>query len=141
MDLLAYILQSNSYPDGAVELKSEGVADLQILKRDGSGKKAVPNFAMVEMVGCLAQSNNRWILTRSSEPLATKDLPSSDEDLQASAARPLGVDEFRLVAVNGFDPARHNGQKVQVKGLLNRRPNDNRLNVTALRSVASSCSD
>jgi mono/diheme cytochrome c family protein len=139
IDLLAYILQANAYPAGSEPLKATSLADIQFLKRDGSGKKGVSNFAMVAVVGCLKQADDRWVLTHTSEPVATAERSSTDTELQDAAAKPLGNDTFRLVSVVAQKPETHSGQKVQAKGLLYRVLDDKRLNVTSLEAIGPSC--
>jgi mono/diheme cytochrome c family protein len=139
VDLLAYVLQANAYPAGSEPLKTTSLADVQFLKRDGTGKKVTPNFAMVAVVGCLAQADDRWMLTHTSEPVATEERSSTDTELQDAAAKPLGSDTFRLVSVFAQKPETHRGQKVQAKGLLYRVLDDKRLNVTSLEPIGPSC--
>jgi len=54
--------------------------------------------------------------------------------------RPLGEDTYTLVSAAPFDPAAQQGHKVTAMGLLYRQPGDNRLNLTALETLADSCS-
>ena len=139
LDLLAFMLKANNYPEGAADVKTAALTELAFVKKDGSGKKGVQNFAMVGMIGCLAQAGNRWVLTDTTEPQSTKDEAATSAEWQATAARPAGGGTVRLVSAQGFDPARHQGHQVYVKGLLNRTPSDSRLNVTALQSLESRC--
>ncbi|PWT85478.1 MAG: hypothetical protein C5B57_02875 [Blastocatellia bacterium] len=139
LDLLAYVLQANSYPAGREPLTSTSLADIQFLKKDGSGKKAVPNFAMVAIVGCLAQADDRWVLTHTAEPVATQERASTDSELREAAGQPLGDGTFRLVSVFAQKPETHRGEKVQAKGLLYRVVSDKRLNVTSLETLGPSC--
>jgi cytochrome c5 len=138
LDLVAYILQMNKFPAGASDLNVAVLGNVTIPGKGGA--TSVPNFAMVELVGCLTRADDRWVLTNTSAPVAAKDQPSSPDELLSALARPLGVETFRLVSVNGFEPDAHKGHKVQAKGILARATNDNRLNVTALNTIASSCS-
>lgn len=137
LELLAYVLQENGFPAGTEALKAEALSAAVIVGKGGT--RALPNFAMVEMVGCLVQSDQVWRLTSTSEPVATKDQPLSPGELKDAVARPLGADTFRLVSVNGFEPESHKGHKVHAKGLLFRGANDNRLNVTSLHTLGPSC--
>jgi mono/diheme cytochrome c family protein len=137
LDLLAYILQANTFPAGGEALKAETLDGIAVVRKGGA--EGVPNFAMVEMVGCLVRSDDAWVLTNTSAPVATKDQQLSPDELKGAAATPLGIDSFRLMSVNGFGPESHKGHKVQAKGLLYRAPSDNRLNVTSLGTVDSSC--
>jgi hypothetical protein len=74
----------------------------------------------------------------------TKDAEqSTPEELKAAAAKPLGTLTFRLQNLTelraGFNPDSFKGQKVYVKGVLIRQTNNDRVNVTSLEPVASSC--
>jgi mono/diheme cytochrome c family protein len=138
LDLMAYILQANAFRAGPKPLTVEALNSATVAGRAGTA--SVPNFAMVEIVGCLVHSNDAWTLTMATAPLPTKDQPSSPDELRSSAVRPRTVESFRLMSVNGFEPESHKGHTVQAKGLLYRAPNDNRLNVTALGSIDPSCS-
>ncbi len=82
LDLLAFIAKVNALPGGVEPLTAEGVADLTIPQKAGSGTKAIRNFKMVQLVGCLAQTDNVWTLTHSSEPIVTKDEPATTGELQ-----------------------------------------------------------
>ena len=79
LDIVTYILQTNGYPAGPSELTQNGsdLASAQILKK---GEQAlVQNFSLVQTVGCLARGpDNSWILTRTADPLVTRDdVPSA----------------------------------------------------------------
>jgi mono/diheme cytochrome c family protein len=140
LDIMAYILQVNVFPAGSKELKAEALDGIQIVRQGDTGRKVVPNFAIVQMVGCLVQGpDNTWILANTSEPVVSKDQPSTEEELRKLDAKPLGADRFLLVSVLPFEPYSHKGQKVAAKGLFYKAPNENRLNVTSLQTVMSSC--
>ena len=120
--------------------REDGRSGGPVLREEGRlGQEGVQNFAMVGMVGCLAQAGNRWVLTDTTEPQSARDEAATSAEWQAAAAKPAGGDTVRLVSAQGFDPARHQGHQVYVKGLLNRMPSDSRLNVTALQSLESRC--
>ena len=59
--------------------------------------------------------------------------------MSAPVDRPLGDDTFLLTSVQGFTPDEQLGHTVEAVGLIYRAPGDNRIDVTALRSVASTC--
>jgi mono/diheme cytochrome c family protein len=138
LELMAYILQANAFRAGPRPLTVEALNSATVPGKAGTA--TIPNFAMVEIVGCLAQSNDAWTLTMATAPLATKDQPASPDELRSSAVRPRTLENFRLMSVNGFEPESHKGHTVQAKGLLYRAPNDNRLNVTALATIDPTCS-
>jgi quinoprotein glucose dehydrogenase len=138
LDVVAYLLQANGFPAGSTELKIEPdeLETIQIVRK-GQGN-VLPNFSLVQVVGCLTPSaENTWTLTRTSEPAITRDQPSTAEELKAAQERPLGSLNFRLVSVTAFKPDSHRGSKVEARGLIYRDAGDNRINLTSLQSVGS----
>ena len=137
---MTYILQVNAFPEGDRDLSADALEGIHIVKKDAG--KLVVNFALVEMVGCLAQRpDNRWVLTSAGEPVVSRDQPLTSDELKKAAARPLGNDKFLLVSVLPFKPDTYQGQKVSAKGLFYKAPSENRLNVTSLQPVAPSCTN
>jgi len=143
LDILTHILQTNTFPTGAEELKADALENIRVVGKDGPA--AVPNFALVRVVGCLTQgSDNAWRLTQASEPVRTRNPEKSPEaELKASAAVPLGTHTFRLLQPDYFSPAfriaDHKGHKMEGKGFLIRNPTDQRISVTWLETLAPSC--
>ena len=141
LDILTYILQANKFPAGSEDLKVEsGALDaIRIVRKAGEAGGA-PNFALVQVVGCLSQGpNNAWLLTNSSTPVITKDQSSTPDALKRAEAQPLGGDTFQLVSAVQFKPDLHRGHKVEAKGLLYQDPNDKRINLTSMHMIAASC--
>ena len=139
LDVLTYVLQSNGFPAGAGELKTDEnrLQDIQIVQK---GSQSVPNFALVEVVGCLSRGpNGFWSLTRTSEPVVTKEEEAPAAALKDASGKPLGNLTFRLVSAAGFKPEPQQGHKVEARGLLYREANENRLNLTSLESLAPNC--
>ena len=142
LDIVAYILQANGFPAGTTDLVV-GSADLsaaQILKK---GEQAsVQNFSLVQTVGCLATGpKNTWLLTRTAEPVSTRDDSPSERALASAAAKPLGTRTFRLISAVPFKPESHAGQKMEVRGLIYTEPGDERINLTSLRATGGNCSN
>ena len=138
LDIVAFILQANTLPPGPKEMTAAAIETLPL----AAAKVAVPNFAMVAMVGCLTKGpNNSWLLTNTSEPVQTRDQPATADELKAAEAQPLGAESFQLISVVPFKPDASTGRKMAAKGLLYRAANDNRLDVTSLQTVASSCAN
>src|SRR5262245_21215578 len=74
LDIVALILQANGFPEGPTELTASELDAVPIAKNGVVVKFVVPNFAVVETVGCLTKgSNNLWTLRNAREPLASKD--------------------------------------------------------------------
>jgi S-disulfanyl-L-cysteine oxidoreductase SoxD len=142
LDVVAYLLRTNGLPDGSDELKMNAdlLDGIDIVKK-GAGTRAA-NFALVQVVGCLAQAPGRaWMLTNSSEPIVTRDQTPAPESLTDGRPKPLGDQTYLLLSVIPFEPASQAGHKVEARGLLYRAPNDNRLDLTSLRTVDRSCAN
>ena len=134
VDVVAHLLKINSYADGMNEL---AVADLAAIKIPGQTGSL--DFALVQVVGCLAQNGRVWTLSRGTEPIRTRepDAPKDDAIAQLDATT-LGDRTFRLQQVYGA-PAGWKDQKVVAKGFLTKSGNEERVNVTSIRPLISSC--
>ena len=141
LDIVAYILQTNGYPGGPGELTQDGndLATAQILKK---GEQAlVQNFSLVQTVGCLGRGpDNTWVLTRTSDPLVTRDDAPSAQSLASAATRPLGTRTFRLLSAKPFSPESHQGHKMEARGLIYSEAGDERLTLTSLK-MAGNCTE
>ena len=140
-DVLAYILQRNSFPPGTTELTANGARldTMQILRKGAA--PGLQNFSFVQVIGCLESGpGNRWLLTHSIARPGNRERAVSAAEVERARARALGEDTYMLVSVTPFAPATRQGRKVAAKGLLYRQPGDNRLNVTALETVSETCS-
>jgi mono/diheme cytochrome c family protein len=140
LDVVTYILQTNGYPAGSGELKlaSEDLATAQILKK---GEQAVvQNFSLVQAVGCLARgADNTWMLTRSTDPIATREDSATPQALATAANRSLGTRTFRLLSAVPFKPEAHIGHKMEARGLVYAEGTSARLSVTSLQMAAEAC--
>ena len=141
LDIVAYILQTNGYPTGSAELTQNGsdLSSAQILKK---GEQAlVQNFSLVQTVGCLGRGpENTWVLTRTSDPLVTRDEVPSTQSLASAASRPLGTRTFRLLSAKPFSPESHQGHKMEARGLIYSEAGDERLTLTSLK-MAGNCTE
>lgn len=137
-DIVAYLLQTNSFPAGASELSADLIRGIRIEGKNGP--EPVPNYALVRAVGCLDQDTDEtWILARGDEPVRTKDpAASKDSELKESEAARPGAQTFRLLNVYP-SPDRYKGYKVEVKGFLIRDSGGDRINVTSLQTLALRC--
>jgi mono/diheme cytochrome c family protein len=142
-DILAFLLEANDYPAGAKELSAEMLPTTLLVGKDGP--RPLPTNALVLAVGCLTPgAANSWMLTNATEPARTREADKTNpEELKNSAGRPTGAQTFRLQNLadlrSGLSPDTWKGRKVQVKGALVRQSGNDRINVTSLESVASSC--
>ena len=136
VDVVAHLLKINSYADGMNELAVTDLAGIKIPGQTGS-----LDFALVQVVGCLAQNGRVWTLSRATEPVRTRepDAPRDDAAAQLDAAPP-GDRTFRLQQVYGA-PAGWKDQKVVAKGFLTKAGSEERVNVTSMRTLTSSCAN
>ncbi len=139
LDILAYLLQANTFPSCKKELTPDVLGSTLLVGKDGP--KPLPTNALVRVAGCFTQGpNGSWTLSRAVEPIRTRDAEkTTPEELKAAAAQPLGTRTFRLQNLDETKPDTYNGHKVQAKGVLIRQSNNNRINVTSLETIAPGC--
>jgi len=140
IDIVAYLLQENGFPAGRNELRADadslGIVDIV---RKGQ-TTTIPNFSLVQVVGCLTQGpNNAWTLTKTTAPALTRDEEPTAAALKTAQSKSLGAETFHLVSVVPFKPETHAGQKMEARGLLYKDQVDARLNLTSLQTINSSC--
>jgi mono/diheme cytochrome c family protein len=142
IDIVAYLLQVNGFPSGSAELglDADALEGLPIVRK-GADNGAAPNFALVQVLGCLTQNpNGSWVLSNSTEPSTTKDESATPAGLKTAEANPLGTQTFELVSVtSSFQAESHKGHKMEARGLLYREPNYAELNLTSLAMIAPNC--
>jgi mono/diheme cytochrome c family protein len=141
-DVLAFILSQNAFPAGNSELTpASDLANIRVLRQSGEVSEA-PNFAVVQVVGCLAPGpNNSWMLTRSTTPLATRDEQPTADAVKDAQGLQLGTGSFRLLNLTRFNPTERVGRKVEARGLLNRADSaDPLIDVLSLTTIGPACS-
>lgn len=138
LDILAYILQANDFPAGSREIKTADLNSIRFEEKEGPGP--VPDFALVQTTGCLARDGDGiWRVKRASEPVRTRNPnASSASELESAGAQPSGNHTFRLLDGSGVKDDL-NGRKVQVKGFLIRKPDEDRLNATMVEPAGPAC--
>jgi hypothetical protein len=137
LDVLAYILSENGFPPGARNLAASGLDVIPIAHKPSTVRE-VPNFALVRVVGCLAQAEtNSWMLTRATTPLPTRDEAATPSSLVDSAATPLGTASIALLDTARFRP--QPGRRVEVRGLLDKTTADQRIDVLSLAVIGETC--
>ena len=80
----------------------------------------------------------RWLLRRASEVVPTKEETVSPAELSAAQGQ-AGELSMRLLNAKRFKTKLQQGQRVYVKGLVNRTPRETLLNLTALEPAGGSC--
>jgi mono/diheme cytochrome c family protein len=144
-DVLAYVLQNNSFPTGEAELPTDTVQlEMVQILREGD-EPGLLNLSFVRVVGCLepgsgtAAADDRWLLTRANARPGSRGSVISAADLERARTRELGMATYSLVSSTPFEPTTRRGHKVAAKGLLYLQPGDERLNLTALETLEDSC--
>lgn len=136
-DLVAYLLSSNGFQPGARELEAAQAAAIRF---DAIGDQdAVPNFSLIQIVGCLTRSaGGTWLLTRAGAPVRTRNPDASQgEDHARAAELPLANATYELRDIYP-PPDALQGLKIEAKGFLMRGPVD-RVNVTAVAPFDTRC--
>lgn len=138
VDIVAYLLDSNGFPEGGATLAHENLAAIRVESEDGPGE--VPNYALVVTDGCLmAGDPGQWLLSNASPLSRTRSPePSSESRLEAIRGAALGGDLYELIYIFP-SPDAFVGHRVELKGLLIRDTDPDRINVSSFTSVAASC--
>jgi mono/diheme cytochrome c family protein len=139
VDLVAYLLQNEDYPAGAVELTAAKTAGILFVGHDGP--KPLPDNALVSAAGCLASNaQGDWMLSAATAPARTRSGDTtSPEEIAASAAAPLGQASYRLNNAEDLAVAKLKGRKVQAKGVLTKVLNPYTLSVQSLEAAGDGC--
>jgi cytochrome c553 len=142
LDIVTFLLRENGFPAGSVELPSDAeTLDAIQIVRKGTDSRAAANFALVQVIGCLAgDRDGGWRLTDATEPIVTRDDTPTAAALRNAEAKPLGRQTLNLVSVVAALKAESlNGARVEARGLLYRDPASADLNLTSLTSIAPRC--
>lgn len=143
LDVLAFILRENGFPEGREDLKSKEVPAIRFESK--AGAESVPDFALVQTTGCLAKAaDGSWKIGHASELTRTRNPDASSEtELKAAASGPLGDHVFLLLDGSSLRTVlragAQEGRKVRVKGYLIRKQNDDRINPTSVEALNSRC--
>jgi hypothetical protein len=98
------------------------------------------SLPIVEVIGCLSNgANSTWLLTNGSAPVLSKTPYTTVSAVKEAEAKPLGTHRYSLIGAAPFTPEALNHQKVAVKGVLIKAAQDDRINVTSLQRVSTTC--
>jgi hypothetical protein len=96
----------------------------------------------VRVVGCLKQDGKEWLLTQATDPTPNVP-PKPAADKAATPAKtpppPPGTNQFKLIGVDVFHLPTRKDQRIEVTGLLIRAKPMDRINLTAVVPVATTC--
>jgi mono/diheme cytochrome c family protein len=141
LDLVAFIFQKNGFPKGS-GLDASGVGNVWIEQQ--SGPKPLPNMSQIQVVGCMDQEGDNWIVGKAAQPTRLRASGEKVEPdvLKAADAKPLGSLKFRLqnlMMLGAFSPEAHKGHKMLAQGVLIRQNGGDRLSVTQLEMISANC--
>ena len=138
VDVTAYLLQKNGFPEGREELirDDDVLAAIEITGRTGPGP--LRTGTVVRIVGCLDRRNEGdWQLADATEPTRASLDPSSESRPQVPAS---GSGTRTIVLMNPFpDPAAHQGHRMAATGFLVRHADGDVINVVSLEMIAPTC--
>ena len=113
LDIVSYILSSNEFPSGKGEMKPdrEALDELQIAKKGAAA--SMPNFAIVQVVGCLAKgAGDTWTLTR--RQAVTRASDGQDQRGQAARRRHLPPDQREGLRSRGTGRPQGRGRRAHL---------------------------
>jgi len=140
LDIVAHVLKENGFRAGAEELTVDALDRVRVVAGQPKPLPAVGDFSYVDAVGCLsAGPKHTWWLTRAADP--TTAVPTAGSAPGARTATPLGIHTFRLLDAAPYAPDAHRGQKVYVRGLLIKLPDEQRMTISAFETVAPTCDE
>ena len=142
VDIISYILQTNSFPAGNTELTVDALDHVQILGQNGV--QPPPQFALVLSLGCMTYKPVSWTLTRATNPVrATMPDVATREEIDAAKSANLGLRQYRLADFGylgrDFNPEALEDHRILVKGYIIRQPEFERISVTSVSDIASEC--
>jgi hypothetical protein len=131
VDIVAHILNTNGFPNGAGELTASSSAGVQIVKKGGPSE--LPANAFAHVVGCLTKGEGRdWKLTKGSRPTRVF------ESQPPNANAPLGDREYTLKFVlQSLD--KYLGYRMSVGATLMGEGGKDGLNVRSIAAVTATC--
>lgn len=141
LDIVTYLLKLNGYPAGPTDLTLDRAGKVMLIGKNGP--QPVPDGALVVTVGCLSRLDGMWILSNAADPARTRSESATAAELKSSSEKSLGTLTFRLAdldAVPDFTPDTHQGHKMQAKGYLVRQPNAERIHLSSIEMLSTTCS-
>ena len=141
VNVVAYVLESNKFPAGEEALVANAALASTFITQAEATKApaAIATGALVQVIGCLQNSGDSWMLTQAAPPVRTENPDASPaEQLGKLASTPAGTGNLRLLGIYSA-PNEHKGHRMEAKGFLVKDPDGDRLNVVSLEMVAPAC--
>jgi mono/diheme cytochrome c family protein len=140
LDIVAYVLKENGFPAGPRELTADGLDGIRVVPGRPKPPPPVGDFSYVDVVGCLTGgAANGWMLTQASEPIAVAAPTPATASGGGEARKPLGTETFHLVDAMAYAPQDHAGQKIYIRGLLIKLPDEQRITISNFEMVSPTC--
>ena len=139
-DVLSFVLSQNKFPAGKAELTATVAADTRITRPPGTASE-VPNFSLVQVVGCLTESPRGWTLTRATSPQVAREETPTAAAIKDAAGRALGSTELRLIGAGHFKPEAAAGRRVEARGLLSTASDTASIDLLSLQTVSPTCAN
>ena len=142
VDIISYLLKSNGFPAGSVELASGSLDLVQIVGKMGA--QPPPQFALVLSVGCMRYRPISWMLSYATNPIrATMPDVAAPEEVAVAKTVLLGRREYRLADFGylgrNFNPEVLEDHRILVKGYIIRQPEFERISVTSVTDISADC--
>jgi quinoprotein glucose dehydrogenase len=142
LDIVTYILKANAFPAGSEELKpaADLLGSIRIERTKTSDRPAELRTGMlVQVIGCLTQGANGWMLAKATAPIRTENPDASKGDERTKLeSMPLGTQSFQLLGI--FSPLDdQKDHKMEGKGFLVKDPSGDRINVATLEPISANC--
>jgi quinoprotein glucose dehydrogenase len=138
LDIVAYVLRRNQFPAGTSELTVNALPDIRVQTKEGP--EPVPDFALVEVKGCMTQNGGAWEVVGGTEPVRTRNPgTSAGNELAAINDKAPGTHTFLMMDLDSVDTKPDQNQTALVKGFLMRDPKGDRINLTSLQLIGTPC--
>ena len=138
LDIVAHLLNENGFRSGTEALDAGALDLIRVVAGRPKPLAAVGDYSYVEVVGCLTTGpQHTWLLTRATDPAAA--VPSVPADPPTTTDKPLGVQTIHLLDAAAYNADAHTGQKVYVRGLLIKLPDEQRMTISAFEPVSLTC--
>ena len=138
LDIVAHLLKENGFRAGAEELTADALGSIRVVAGRPKPLPAVSDFSYVEVIGCLTAGPERsWMLTRATDPVVAAPVRAASPP--SASDQPLGSQTFHLLDAEAYAPVAHVGQKIYVRGLLIKLPDEQRMTISAFETLSPTC--
>src|SRR4051812_36850233 len=121
LEIVTYLLKANGFPAGANDLSADDLQHVQVMSK--AGPEPVPNFALVQVMGCLVrnESGTAWLVTSATEPVRAARPQANPGELASLSTPTPGTATFELLLSAAYAPDQFRDHTVEIRGFLIRR--------------------